>query len=85
MITALRQKVKVQPGGQIEIRSPELEPGSIAEVIVLIEKQPTPGERQARVRELAALFETTQALPQAQTITEEEIAAEVAAYRASKG
>jgi hypothetical protein len=84
MIVALRQKVKVQPGGQIEIRSPELEPGEIAEVIVLIEKQPTSTERQARVSELAALFKTTQALPQAQTISEEEIAAEIAEYRANK-
>ena len=81
MIVALIQKVKVQPGGQIEIRSPELEPGSIAEVIVLIEKKPAPAENQARVSELKALFEITQALPQARSITEEEILTEIAAYR----
>jgi hypothetical protein len=34
--------------------------------------------------ELKALFKEIQALPQAQTITEEDIAAEIAAYRASK-
>jgi len=33
---------------------------------------------------LKALFKATQALPQAKTITEEEIAAEIAAYRAGK-
>jgi hypothetical protein len=33
---------------------------------------------------LKALFKETQALPQAKTITEEEIAAEIAAYRAGK-
>lgn len=34
--------------------------------------------------ELRALFAATQALPQAQSISEEEIAAEVAAYREGK-
>ena len=36
MVAALRQQVTVKPGGLIEIRSPELEPGSRAEVIVLL-------------------------------------------------
>jgi hypothetical protein len=84
MITALRQKVIVKPGGQIEIRSPELEPGAIADVIVLIENKTTQAERSTRVSELADLFKTTQALPKALEITEEEIADEIAAYRASK-
>ena len=84
MITALRQKVRVRSGGRIEVRFPELEPGVMAEVIVLIEKQPSLSERPARVAEMAALFQTTQALPQAQAISEEEIAAEIAAYRAGK-
>lgn len=34
-----------------------------------------------RIKELKTLFKTTQRLPQAQTITEEDIAAEVKAYR----
>ncbi|MEO7297139.1 MAG: hypothetical protein ABI042_01035 [Verrucomicrobiota bacterium] len=37
MKTALRQKVVVQPGGVIQIHSPELKSGSSAEVIVLVE------------------------------------------------
>jgi hypothetical protein len=40
MDTALRQKLVVQPGGVIEIRSPELSPGALAEVIVILEKPP---------------------------------------------
>jgi hypothetical protein len=36
MLAAIRQQVTVQPGGVIEIRSPELEPGSRVEVIVLL-------------------------------------------------
>ena len=37
MINGLRQKVVVQPGGVIEIRSPELPVGSIADVIVMLD------------------------------------------------
>lgn len=37
MTQALRQTVKVQAGGLIEIRAPELIPGTLAEVIVLVE------------------------------------------------
>jgi len=35
-VAAIRQRVTVQPGGVIEIRSPELTPGASAEVIVLV-------------------------------------------------
>ena len=35
MAPALRQRVTVKPGGVIEIRSPDLQPGTTAEVIVL--------------------------------------------------
>jgi hypothetical protein len=37
METALRQKAVVKPGGVIEIRSPELPVGAVAEVIVILE------------------------------------------------
>lgn len=84
MTNALRQKVKVQPGGVIEIRSPELTPGVTAEVIVLMETLEEESPQAARVRELAELFKTTQTLPQAKAISEDEIVAEIAAYRASR-
>ena len=42
MVAAIRHEVTVQPGGVIEIRSPELEPGSRAEVIVLLGSRPGP-------------------------------------------
>lgn len=82
MITAFRKKVTVRPDGRIEIKSMNLKPGTKAEVIVLIES--ADADRKERVRRLKALFKATQSLPQAQTITEEEIAAEIAAYRAGK-
>ena len=35
MKPALRQKVVVKPGGVIEIRSPELPSGAVADVIII--------------------------------------------------
>jgi len=37
MTLAVRTKTIVQPGGRVEIRSPELTPGASAEVIVLVD------------------------------------------------
>ncbi len=85
MLTAYRKKVTVRPDGSIEILDSLLKPGTEAEVILLVESEPDSAVSiQARVNEWKALFKETQALPQAQTITEEEIAAEIAAYRAEK-
>ena len=85
MLTAYRQKVTVRPDGRIEIPEPIFKPGTEAEVIVLVESEAETAEsRLARVEEWKALFKETQALPQAKTITEEEIAAEIAAYRAGR-
>jgi hypothetical protein len=41
MITALRQKVKIERGGVINLRSRNLKAGTIAEVIVLVEAERT--------------------------------------------
>jgi hypothetical protein len=40
MLSGLRQKVIVQPGGIVELRSLELPAGATVEVIVLLEPQP---------------------------------------------
>lgn len=84
MITAYRTKVTVRSDGRIEIFEPILKPGTQAEVILLVESQPENSATLARVREWEALFKETQSLPQAQSITDEDIAAEIAAYRAEK-
>ena len=36
MVAAIRQFVKVEPGGVVRLRSPKLKPGAQAEVIVLL-------------------------------------------------
>ncbi|MBI1800187.1 MAG: hypothetical protein HYR71_00980 [Chloroflexi bacterium] len=42
MTHTVRQKVIVGPDGLIEVRSPDLPPGAVAEVIVLVEDRPAP-------------------------------------------
>jgi len=37
MVAAIKQTVTVLPGGRIEVRSPQLRPGTQAEVIVLVD------------------------------------------------
>ena len=49
MITALRQKVTIQRGGVINLRSQKLKPGATAEVIVLME-----GEELQTTRKMTA-------------------------------
>ncbi|MCK6567756.1 MAG: hypothetical protein DCC59_10950 [Chloroflexi bacterium] len=75
-----RVRTKVSKDGYLSITGLPFRPGAEVEVIVRAEPQ----NRQALVNELKALFEEIQSLPLAQTITEEEIAAEIAAYRASR-
>ncbi|MCS6909261.1 MAG: hypothetical protein NZM11_01640 [Anaerolineales bacterium] len=84
MLTAIRQTVQVNAEGVIEIRVPQLQPGQQAEVIVLVETSEAAAKRAERVAQLAAFFRELQASPQAQTLTEDDIAAEIAAYRASR-
>jgi len=84
MTKVLRRKVTVQAGGLIEIRSLELIAGSLVEAIVLVESEAADDARTSHVAELNALLKRTQELPGARVITEQEIAAEVALYRASR-
>lgn len=83
MTRAVRQIVRVKHGGVIEICSPDLAPGTVAEVIVLTESA-SPQEAKNREQELAALLKETQALPQTRVVSDEEIVAEIAAYRAGR-
>ena len=77
---AYRQFTTVQESKQIVLSNVPFQPGQRVEVVLIAaEEQPA-----ARVKELRALFQATQALPQAQAITEDDIAAEIAAYRAGR-
>lgn len=77
---AYRQYVTVQKSKQIVLSDLPFQSGQRVAVVVIAEDE-SPADR---VRELRELFQTTQALPQAQAITEDDIAAEIAAYRAGR-
>ncbi len=82
MPRAIQKQVRVKRGGVIELEAPELAEGTLAEVTIV----PREGarERERLVRELGRLFKEIQALPSSKAMTEEEIAEEIAAYRAGK-
>ncbi len=75
-----RQDATVQKSKQIVLSDLPFQPGQRVEVVVIAEEEQLPD----RMRELRELFQTTQALPQARAMTEDEIAAEIAAYRAGR-
>ena len=77
---AYRQYTTVQESRQIVLNNLPFQPGQRVEVVLLAEDEPLV----SRARELRELYQTTQALPQAQAISEDEIAAEIAAYRAAR-
>ena len=77
---AYRQFTTVQESKQIVLSNVPFQPGQRVEVVLIAEEE----QPAARVKELRALFQATQALPQVRAITEDEIAAEIAAYRAGR-
>ncbi len=79
-MVAYRRYTTVQKSKQIILADLPFQPGQRVEVVVIAEDEPSAN----RVRELRELFQTTQALPQAQAISEDEIAAEITAYRTGR-
>ena len=55
MVAAIRQIVTVSTAGTLEIKSPELSPGTRAEVIVLLEAAPAHHKSTERLAALDAL------------------------------
>ncbi len=73
---AYKRVVMVKESGSIVLTDLPLQPGQKVEVIVFTQKE--------RLRNLRALLKETQGLPEAKAISDDEIAEEVAAYRAGK-
>lgn len=59
---AVRQTVKIQPGGLVEVRAPELREGATADVIVLVdtETQPVPRSLSSFIGAARGGFDTPQ-------------------------
>ena len=84
MTIALTRTVRIRSDGVLEIYAPELKTGDVAEVIVLLESPEEKAKRSVRVEEALTLFRELQSLPQIRVLTDDEIAAEIAAYRAER-
>ncbi len=79
-MTTYRKYITIADPNNVTLSGLPFHPGQRVEVVLISRGEPLP----AHLQELQTLFQTTQALPQAQTISSEEIAAEIAAYRAGQ-
>ena len=70
-------RITIHDPGRLELQNLPFRAGQQVKVIVMTEED----DRDDRVRRWRELFKQTQSLPQAQTLTENEIAAEIHAYR----
>ena len=78
-MNAFRRTVTLTEAGRLVVEGLPFESGQRVEVVVLAEESPA-----TLGAELQSLLMETQALPQARTLTEEELRDEIAAYRAGR-
>lgn len=78
-MNAYRKYVVIADPKRLVLEDLPFHTGQRVEVVVLADEQ-----RDALAEEMRALFKRTQALPQAQALTEEDIAREIEAYRAGR-
>jgi len=77
MMKAYRTYLTVTDSKQVVLSDVPFEPGQIVEVLVLAQD----ADRALALRRLDTLLQRTQALPQIQGLTDDEISSEVDAYR----
>ncbi|MGD0091511.1 MAG: hypothetical protein ABSE73_16450 [Planctomycetota bacterium] len=75
----MRKDVVIQERGKLMLTGLPFKKGEAVEVLVRAKV-----DRKKLAAEMRALFKRTQALPQAKTISDEDIQAEIAAYRAGR-
>jgi hypothetical protein len=76
-MVAFEKHITIEDPQQIDISDLPVRPGQRVKVVVIVED----GEREKRVAELRSLLSATQS---ARRISDDDIATEVAAYRASR-
>lgn len=76
---AYKQYVTIRDPAKMELTNLPFHKGQRVEVVMIAED-----DKLAQADELRALFKTTQALPQAQAISEDMIADEIEEYRAGR-
>jgi len=74
---AYRTHLVIQDPEHVTVSNLPFRPGQYVEVLFIAQDT----NRAASVQELQALLKETQALPQVQALTEDEIVAEIAAHR----
>ena len=74
---AYRTYLTITDTKQVVLSDVPFQPGQVVEVLVLAQDD----DRALALKRLDTLLTTTQSLPQVQALTDDEIAAEVAAYR----
>jgi antitoxin ParD1/3/4 len=74
---AYRTRIKIKVPKQLVLSNLPFRTGQVVEVLVLAQDE----EREAAVQELKALFKETQSLPQVRSLSDEDILAEMEAYR----
>ncbi len=79
-MAAYRRELTIEEPGRVVLTDLPFKAGEQVKVVIV----PARGEKAEQCQELAELFRETQSLPAAQAISEEEIAAEIAAYRAER-
>lgn len=79
-MTTYRKQIVIQDPDNLFLSGLPFQPGQRIEVTLTSESSQLP----AHIQTLKALLKTNQALPQAQTISEDEITAEITAYRAGQ-
>ncbi|HSB09997.1 MAG TPA: hypothetical protein VLM38_10980 [Blastocatellia bacterium] len=80
-MTAYKKYVTIDDPKSLVLTDLPFKQGQTVEVVVTAQDN---GESEERVSVLKALLKETQALPQAKAISEDEIAAEIEAYRAGR-
>ncbi|MEO7297497.1 MAG: hypothetical protein ABI042_02845 [Verrucomicrobiota bacterium] len=76
---AYKKNAVVQAGGKLTLSELPFQTTQQVEVILTVA-----GERASQVEKLKEVLRQTQQLPQAKTISEQEIAEEITAYRAGR-
>ncbi len=80
-MTAYKKYVTIKDPKSLVLTDLPFKQGQVVEVVVIAQDN---GAAEERVRDLQTLLKETQALPQAKAISEDDIAAEIEAYRAGR-
>jgi hypothetical protein len=78
-MTTFRKQITIEDPNHVVLSGLPFEPGQRVEITLTTDASSSPP-----LANLRSLFKITQALPQAQAITEAEIAAEIAAHRSGQ-